>query len=89
MPSPSGTHNPTAAHPPGVKRAINLSVNASLLAQAKALGMNLSATLEDALSAALKQKQRENWLRDNHAAMAAYNEQTDQEGVLSDGLRQF
>jgi antitoxin CcdA len=71
------------------KRATNVSINAELLAQAKALDINLSATLEMALAAALKHKQREQWLSDNRAAITAYNETADKQGVFSDGLRQF
>lgn len=71
------------------KKATNLSINEDLLRRARALEINLSATLEHALAEVLKMKQREQWLAENQAAMAAYNEQVEREGVFSDGLRDF
>lgn len=71
------------------KKPTNLSVNADLLRQARALDINLSATLEKALADTLKQWQREQWLADNKAAMEAYNQQVEDSGVFSDGLRSF
>ncbi|WP_336604241.1 type II toxin-antitoxin system CcdA family antitoxin [Stutzerimonas stutzeri] len=64
------------------------SVNADLL-KAKELDINLSATLEQALAAILKKKQREQWLAENAEAMNAYNEHVEAHGVFSDYLRSF
>ena len=64
------------------------SVNADLL-KAKELDINLSATLEQALAAILKKKQREQWLAENGEAMNAYNEHVEAHGVFSDDLRSF
>ena len=71
------------------KRPTNLSINADLLERARALDINLSATLERALVEALRQQQREVWLRKNCAAIDAYNEEAGSRGVFSDGLRSF
>jgi antitoxin CcdA len=71
------------------KRPANLSVNRDLLDQARELGINLSATLEEALAAEVRSKQREIWLAENQEAIAAYNEQVAQNGVWSDGRRGF
>lgn len=71
------------------KKAANLSINADLLGQAKALDINLSATLELALVAALKQKRQQQWLVENRLAIEAYNRQLEGQGVFSDGLRTF
>jgi antitoxin CcdA len=71
------------------KRATNLSINADLLSKAKELGINLSATLEQALVEALRKRQRDQWVAENQAAIEAYNEHVDQQGVFSDGLRRF
>lgn len=78
------TYNPRAP-----KRAANLSVNGDLLKKAKELDINLSATLEQALAEALKQKQREQWLAENRKAIGAYNEHVEAHGVFSDELRSF
>jgi antitoxin CcdA len=71
------------------KRAANLSVNAELLEQAKALDINLSATLEKALEAEVRARKREQWLAENREAIEAYNEHVREHGVWSDGLRGF
>jgi len=71
------------------KRPANLSINADLLAKARDLKINLSATLEQALVEVLRQRQREQWLAENQAAIDAYNQQVEAQGVFSDGLRSF
>ena len=71
------------------KRPANLSINGDLLSKAKALDINLSATLEQALAAALRERRRTQWLAENQAAIAAYNDHVEQHGVFSDGLRSF
>lgn len=71
------------------KRPANLSINADLLAKARDLNINLSATLEHALAAALRQRQRDQWLAENRAAIDAYNQQVEANGIFSDGLRSF
>ncbi len=71
------------------KRAANLSVSAELLDEAKALEINLSATLERALEEAVRARKRERWLEENREAIAAYNEHVRKHGIWSDGLRGF
>ncbi len=71
------------------KRPANLSVNGDLLNKAKEMDINLSATLEHALAAAVRDKQRAKWLVDNKDAIDAYNDHVDRHGVFSDGLRSF
>ena len=66
-----------------------MSVNSDLLAKAKQLDINLSATLEHALAHAVREKQRAQWLAENKAAMDAYNDHIEKHGVFSDGLRSF
>jgi antitoxin CcdA len=80
---------PEVFDPHAPKKATNLSINSDLLRKARALDINLSATLERALAEALKMRERERWLAANKAAMAAYNETVEREGVFSDGLRSF
>ena len=75
--------------PQAPKRPANLSINGDLLSKAKEMDINLSATLEQALASALRERQRAKWLADNKAAIDAYNDHVDQQGVFSDGLRSF
>ena len=78
-----------AYNPHAPKRAANLSVHGDLLNKAKDLDINLSATLEQALTEAVKQKQREQWLAENRSAITAYNEHVEVHGVFSEELRSF
>ncbi len=71
------------------KRAANLRINADLLNKARAMDINLSATLERALVEAIKSRLRSQWESENRSAIEAYNEQVEQHGVFSDGLRTF
>lgn len=71
------------------KKPTNLSVNASLLSCARAMDINLSATLEQALIQELQSRRQQQWLQENRAAICAYNEQVEREGVFSDKLRSF
>ncbi len=71
------------------KKATNLSVDDNLLEQAKHLKLNLSQVFEASLTEAIRQRQGEEWLRKNRAALDAYNEHVEKHGVFSDGMRSF
>ncbi len=71
------------------KKPTNLSINSDLLKKARDLEINLSATLEQALTSQLKTKQAQQWLEQNRNSITAYNKSVDESGVFSDGLRSF
>ncbi len=71
------------------KKATNLSVNSDLLKKSKALNINLSATLEQALKEQLALTEAERWKQDNRNAIKAYNEFVDENGCFSDEYREF
>lgn len=71
------------------KQATNLSVDRELLERARRLKLNLSRVFETGLNDAIRQHEREAWLRRNRAALAAYNAHVERDGVFSDGLRSF
>jgi antitoxin CcdA len=73
----------------GQKKPTNVSINKELLQEAKEMGINLSATLETALTEAIRQRRREQWLAENAEAIADYNREVERRGVFSDGLRKF
>jgi antitoxin CcdA len=68
----------------GKKRNTNVYLNADLIEQAKALGLNLSATLDRALELAVKERQRERWLTENRAGLEALNGFVQENGLFSD-----
>lgn len=71
------------------KKATNVTVNSDLLAKARDLGINLSASLERALTEELRQHRAQQWLADNRAAIDAYNADVDAGGAFGDKLRGF
>ncbi|HHJ39995.1 MAG: acetoacetyl-CoA synthase [Methylothermaceae bacteria B42] len=71
------------------KKPTNLSINSDLLKKAKDMNINLSATLEQALTELLIQKERESWQKENRKAIHQYNSFIDKNGVFSDGLKNF
>jgi antitoxin CcdA len=74
-------HTPT----PKAKKAVNLSVDAGLLQQARANGLNLSALFERALA----EHAAKLWLAENREAIEAYNASVRANGVWSDGWRRW
>lgn len=71
------------------KKATNLSLNSDLLRRARELNINLSSAVEQALAELVKQRLEEEWLAQNREAIASYNQQVEENGVFSDGIRSF
>lgn len=71
------------------KKATNLSLNSELLAEAKRLNINLSATMEKALEKEVKQQLKAEWLAKNAEAIDACNDFSAKHGLLSDSYRVF
>jgi antitoxin CcdA len=71
------------------KKATNLSVNSSLLAEARNLKVNLSATLENALEKELRETKRNSWLNENKQAIKNCNGLTEKYGLFADKFRAF
>lgn len=71
------------------KKATNLSINSDLLEKAKNNKINLSATLEQALTSELQAIARKQWLEDNKDAINALNEHTEKHGLFSDSFREL
>ncbi len=69
------------------KRAVNVSIRADLLEEAKAFGTNISAVVERALEEEHREKRREKWRTDNRSAILEANEELRENGLWSDGLR--
>jgi len=71
------------------RRATNVSLPAALVGEAKALGINLSRACEDGVQAALSAERERRWKIENAAALAAYNQWIEQNGLPLDDFRQF
>jgi antitoxin CcdA len=71
------------------KKPTNLSINSDLLNKSKSLNINLSATLEEALSDILASKAVDEWKKQNAKAIFAYNDLVEQYGCFGDSHRSF
>ncbi|MFA9462522.1 type II toxin-antitoxin system CcdA family antitoxin [Thiohalorhabdus sp. Cl-TMA] len=76
-------------NPDAPRKATNLSINADLLAQARALDLNLSRLLEERLTEAVREARRQAWLAENQEALADYNERIAEQGSFGDRVRRF
>ncbi len=72
-----------------MKSRTNVSVDATLLAEARDAGLNISALLEAGLRAELAERRQAAWLDENRGALKDANAFLDREGLWSDGKRQF
>lgn len=71
------------------KKPTNLSVNSDLLQKTKALNINLSATLEQALRRKLAAIEEKKWQTENKKAIKLYNAFIDEHGLFADEYRAF
>ncbi|HEY7888324.1 MAG TPA: type II toxin-antitoxin system CcdA family antitoxin [Steroidobacteraceae bacterium] len=71
------------------KRPTNVSIRSDLLAAAREAGVNLSATLERALTEELAAGRRKQWREESSEAIQAYNEHVEKHGTFSDDMRNF
>jgi antitoxin CcdA len=70
-------------------RATNLSLSASLVDEAKALGVNISLAAASGLEQAVAKRRAERWIEDNAAALDSYNEYVEKNGLPLEKSRLF
>jgi antitoxin CcdA len=73
----------------GTKKAVNLSIDSDLLAEARKMGLNLSRELEAQLKERTKAERWAKWREENRTAIENNNKRIEDEGLWSDGLRLF
>ena len=71
------------------KRATNVSLSDPLIAEAKALGINLSQAAESGIAQAIKQKKTEQWLVENRESLEGWNAYVEKHGLPLARYRQF
>jgi antitoxin CcdA len=71
------------------RRTINLTLNAQAIADAKELGINISAACEQGLVVAISKARGEKWLRENHAALESSNAYVEKYGLPLAKYRMF
>lgn len=71
------------------KKAVNLSIDADLLAQAREARLNLSSLFEEALSKRIRAEEERRWREENKAAIEAANRFTEEHGIFGEEFRSF
>jgi antitoxin CcdA len=71
------------------RRAVNLSLDADLITEAKALDVNASRAVEDALREKVREAKARRWQEENAEAIRLSNEELAKNGLWSDGYRLF
>ena len=71
------------------RKSANLSLDEELVAEAKALGVNLSQSAEAGVREAVRAAKAEEWMRENRAALLAYNDWIEENGLPLAEYRQF
>lgn len=71
------------------RKAVNLSVDAGLLAEARNLELNLSRIFEERLAEAVAEARRSVWIRENRPAIEDYNRMVEDRGSYGDRKRRF
>ena len=70
-------------------RPTNITLDAALVAEAKALGVNISLASAQGLEAAVKRARREQWLAKNADALESSNRWIEANGLPLPGHRAF
>ena len=74
---------------PGPKRAVNLTIDAEILAAAKAQGINLSQTLEDELRKRTQKAREAKFREESREAIDSYNRFIAEHGIWSKKYRSW
>jgi len=71
------------------KVRVNITMDARLVEDAKALGLNLSTTAEQAIDRVVRAQRMQRFSEDNREAIASWDKRAEENGLWSDGLRVF
>ena len=71
------------------RRPTNVTLPESLIAEAKALKINVSQACEAGLTAQVKAAREKKWLEENREAMDAYNAYIEEHGLALEEFRMF
>ena len=77
------------AQKPVRKRGTNVSLDAALVDEAKALGLSLSRACELGLAAAVKTERERRWLDENRGAIESWNRYIEKNGIPLARFRRF
>lgn len=69
------------------RRSTSMTLDASLLDEARALGVNLSRAAEEGILAQVRAARAKRWKEDNAADIAAYNKWIEENGIPNQSVR--
>jgi antitoxin CcdA len=72
-----------------LRRPTNISLNEAHLAEARALGINVSQACERGLVQEIQAVRAERWREENRAALESYNQFVEERGLPLEKLRLF
>ncbi|WP_145631642.1 type II toxin-antitoxin system CcdA family antitoxin [Neorhizobium alkalisoli] len=75
--------------PNTTRKAVNLSLDSGLIAEARKLGVNLSRAATEGIAAAVKAENERRWLEENSEAIEACNRYIAKHGLPLAKYRQF
>lgn len=71
------------------RRATSMTLDAALLDEARALGINLSRAAEEGILAQVRAARTRRWKEENAADIAAYNKWIEENGIPFQKYRKF
>lgn len=74
---------------PSIRKAANLSIDAALLAEAKALSVNVSRAAEAGIAEAVRKEKARAWKEENSEAIEGWNRYFEEEGLPFSEYRGF
>lgn len=74
---------------PSIRKAANLSIDAALLAEAKALSVNVSRAAEAGIAEAVRKEKERAWKEENREAIAQWSQWVEENGLPLAKYRQF
>ncbi|SFI55746.1 type II toxin-antitoxin system CcdA family antitoxin [Aerobium aerolatum] len=74
---------------PSIRKAANLSIDAALLAEAKALSVNVSRAAEAGIAEAVRREKARAWQEENREAIEGWNRYFEEEGLPFSEYRGF
>lgn len=74
---------------PSVRKAANLSIDVDLLAEAKALSVNISRAAEAGIAEAVRAEKERLWKEENREALESSNRWVEEHGLPLAKYRQF
>jgi antitoxin CcdA len=74
---------------PSIRKAANLSIDATLLAEAKTLSVNISRAAEEGIASAVRAEKERLWKIENREALESSNRWVEENGLPLAKYRQF